>query len=74
MRFSEIGCNWNMSKFKYLGCVLNESGAYEAVCRRKAVSGMRVGGTNRSLVIVRGLQLECARVLHEACACFYVWE
>ena len=34
-------------------------------CRRKAASGMRDGGANRSLVNARGLQLECAGVLHE---------
>ena len=34
-------------------------------CRRKAASGKRDGGAIRSLVNARGLQLECARVLHE---------
>ena len=47
-------------EFKYLGCVLDES-----ECSRKAVTGKRVSGAIRSLVNVRGLQLECARVLHE---------
>ena len=38
---------------------------YEAECSRKVVSGIRVAGAIRSLVNDRGLQLECARVLHE---------
>ena len=53
------------SEFKYLGCVLNESSTDEAECRRKLAKGKRVGGAIRSLVLARGLQLECARVLHE---------
>ena len=52
-------------EFKYLGCVLDESGTDAAECRRKAVSGMRFGGPNRFLVNARGLPLECARVLHK---------
>ena len=49
-------------EFKYLGCVLDESGtdADEAECSRK------VAGAIRSLVNARSLQLECARVLHES--------
>ena len=34
-------------------------------CNRKVASGRRVAGAIRSLVHVRDLQLECARVLHE---------
>ena len=52
-------------EFKYLGCVLDESGTYEAECSRKAASGRRVSGASRYLVNARGLQLECTRVLHE---------
>ena len=55
----------HVSEFKYLGCVLNESGTDEAVCCRKVVTGRRVVGPIRSLVNARGLQLECAMVLHE---------
>ena len=32
----------HVSKFKYLGCVLDESGADEAECSRKMESGRRV--------------------------------
>ena len=53
-----------LKKFKYLVYVLNESGTYEAGCRRK-VSSRRVSRAIRRLVNARGLQLECARVLHE---------
>ena len=57
-------------KLKYLGCVLNESGADEAECSRKVASGRRVSGASRSLVNTKGLQLECARVLHETLCLF----
>ena len=55
----------HVSKFKYLGCVLNESGTNEAECSRKVASGRRVAGVIRSLVNAGDLQLECDRVLHE---------
>ena len=44
---------------------MDESGADEAECSRKVVSGRRVAGAIRSLVNTRDLQLECARILHE---------
>ena len=47
-----------------MGCVLDESGTYEAECSRKVASGRRVAGAVRSLVCARSLQLERARVLH----------
>src|SRR5678815_5674263 len=34
-------------------------------CSRKVVNGRKVAGTINSLVNVKGLSLECARVLHE---------
>ena len=46
-------------------CVLDESGTDKAKCRRKVARGRRVAGAIRSLVNARGLQLECATVLHE---------
>ena len=52
-------------EFKYLGCVLDESGTDEARCCRKVASGRRVTGAIRSLVNASDLQLECVRVLHE---------
>ena len=39
-----------VSEFKYLGCVLDESGAGEAECSRKVASGRRVAGAIKSLV------------------------
>ena len=54
----------HVSEFKYLGCVLDESGADEAECLRKMANGRKVAGGIRSLVNDRGLQLDCARVLH----------
>ena len=55
-----------VSKFKYMGCVLDEPGTDEAECSRKVASGRRVAGAIRSLVNARSLQLECARVLQKA--------
>ena len=54
-----------VSQFKYFGCGFDESGADDAECCWKVASDRKVAGTIRSLVNVRGLQLECARVLHE---------
>ena len=54
-----------VSEFKYLGCILNESGTDRAECNRKMASGRRVAGAIRSLVNTWDLQLECARVLHK---------
>ena len=47
-----------VSEFKYLKCVLDESGTDGAECSRKVASGRRVAGTIRSLVNARDLQLE----------------
>ena len=44
---------------------MDESRTDGEECNRKVVSGKRVTGAIRSLVIARDLQLECARVLHE---------
>ena len=54
-----------MSEFKYLGCVLDESSTDDAKCRRKVAGRRKVACAIRSLVNPRGLQPECARVLHE---------
>ena len=56
----------HVSEFKYLGCVLDESGAYEAECSRKVASGRSLTGVIRSLVNTRNLHLECVKVLHES--------
>ena len=45
----------HVSKFKYLGCVLDESSTDEAECSRKVVSGKRIAGTIRSLINARSL-------------------
>ena len=55
-----------MTEFKYLGCVLDESGKNDAECLRKLVTGSKVAGAIRFLVNARGLQIECPRVLLEA--------
>ena len=38
----------HISEFKYLGCVLDESGTDEAECSRKVASGKKVAGAIRS--------------------------
>ena len=64
----EVCVDWilleNVSKFKKLGCVLDESGTDETECSRKLASGRRVAGAIRSLVNARSC--ECARVLHKS--------
>ena len=55
----------HVSEFKYLGCILDESGTDGPEFRRKVTSGRRVAGAIRSLVNTRSLQLECAIGLHE---------
>ena len=47
----------NVSEFKYLGCVLDESGTDGAECSKKVASGRRVAGAIRSLGNARDLQL-----------------
>ena len=56
----------HVSKFKFLGCILDESGTDGAEYSRKVASGKRVAGVIKSPVNARDLQIECARVLHEA--------
>ena len=46
-------CLENVSKFKYLGCVLDKSGTDGAEFSRKMASGKRVAGIIRSLVNAR---------------------
>ena len=41
-------CLKHVSEFKYLGCVLDESGTDDAECSRKVASGRRVAGAIRS--------------------------
>ena len=45
----------HISEFKYLGCVLDESGTDEADCSRKVACVRRDAGAIRSLVNERGL-------------------
>src|SRR5678815_5559529 len=59
--------SWNKClEFKYLGYILDEKGKDDAECSRKVVNGRKVAGAIKSLVDVRRLSLECARVLHES--------
>ena len=53
----------HVSEFKYLRCVLDESGTEEAGCSRKLASESWVAG---AMVNGRSLLLECARVFHES--------
>ena len=45
---------------------MDEGDIDRAKCSREMANGRRVAGDIRSLVNARGLQLECARVLHES--------
>ena len=53
-----------MSEFKYLGCVLDESGSDEVEYRRKLASGKMVTGANRS-IINAGICTMSVVVLHK---------
>ena len=55
----------HVSEFKYLRCVLDESGTDKAQCRIKVTSERRVADAIKSQVNARGLQFECATILHE---------
>ena len=54
-----------VSKFKYLGYVMDQSDTDGVECSRKVVNGRRVAGAIRSLVNARDLQLKCGRFLQE---------
>ena len=56
----------HVSEFKYLRCVLDESGTDEAECSRTMASGRRVAGAIRSLDNAKNQQFQCARNLHES--------
>ena len=55
-----------VSEFKYLGYMMNDKGTDDAECGRKVSSGRKVAGAIKSLVNVKGLSIECTRVLHES--------
>ena len=48
----------HVAEFKYLECVLDESCANDAECRRKAVKRRKVVGALRFLVNAKSLELE----------------
>ena len=54
-----------ISEFKHLGCVLDESGTNVPDCHNQVVNGRKVASAIRFLVNTSCLQLECARVLQE---------
>ena len=56
----------HVSEFKYLECVLDESGTDEAECSRKVVSLRKVAGAIRSVGHTRSLLLESTRDFHES--------
>ena len=55
----------HVSEFNYMSCVLDESGTDDVECRKKVASGRKLAGAIRYLANGRGLQLKCARLLHE---------
>ena len=54
-------CLEHISEFKYLGCVLDESGTDEAECSRKVMSGRMVACAIRSLVNARSFLESCMK-------------
>ena len=65
LHVDRICCLEHVSEFKYLRCVLDESGTDGAECGRKVASRRRVAGAIRFLVNAKDLQLQCARFLLE---------
>src|SRR5678815_5825754 len=57
--------SWNKCLSLNIGYMLDEKGTDDAECSRKVVNVRKVAGAIKSLVNVKGLRLECARVLHE---------
>ena len=62
----------HVSEFKYLGCVLDESGTDETECSRKVASGRRVPGAIRSLVNARSLSLSVVGSCMSHCWCLFL--
>ena len=56
----------NKSEFEFVERVLADSGTDGGECCRKGATGRKVANAIRSLVNAGSLQLECARMLHEA--------
>ena len=54
-----------LSKFKYMGYIVDESGKAVTECCRKVTNERKIAGAIRSLVNARGLQLESTMVLHQ---------
>ena len=63
----------HVSEFKYLECVLDESGTDEADCRRMVASGRRVAGAIRSVVNSRVCSLSVLVSCMCHCSSSYLW-
>ena len=55
----------HVSEFKYLECVLDETGTYGTECSTKLASGERIAFVNGFIVNARDFQLECVKALYE---------
>src|SRR5678816_1841837 len=51
-----------VSEFKYLGYMLDKKGTDDGECSKKVVNGRKVARAIKSLVDVKGLIVECARI------------
>ena len=60
-----MGHTKQVSEFIYLECNLSESRHIAVEYCMKVANGRKVAGAIKTLVNVRGLQLQCARVLYE---------
>ena len=60
-----------VSEFKYLRCVLEESGTYVAECRRRVVSGRKVASSIRSLVVLGVCSFSALGCWMRLCTCLF---
>ena len=60
-----------LSEFKYLECVLDETGGSDAGCCRKVTSGRKVAGAVRSLMKARVCSLSIRGCYMRHCSCLF---
>ena len=58
-----------MCDFKYIGCVLDESGTDEAACYRKVASGRRAAGATGLWLMLRVCSLSVLGYSMSHCSC-----
>lgn len=53
-------------EFKYLLYMMNNKGTKKVECQNKLMNGRRFAGAIRALVIIKRLNLTCARLLYKS--------